>query len=82
VPVVIFSGALVRLLDGGAGIDRFEGRERTEFVAVTLAGGDAAAIEAALDAFFGPVPLAVTRVPSVGDLGEGKPCRYVSHASL
>lgn len=104
-PVVIFSGALVRLPDGGVGIDRFEGREHTEFVAadgsrlpaidltqhlqahggwgwrveqaadrsvaVLLAGGDAAAIEAALGALFGPVPLAVTSVRSVGDLGEG-----------
>jgi phenylacetate-CoA ligase len=108
-------GALVRLPDGGVGIDRFEGREYTEFVAadgsrvpaidltqhlqahgawgwrveqaadrsvaVSIAGGDTAGISAALVALLGAVPIEVTAVPSIGDLGPGKPRRYVSEAT-
>lgn len=46
-------------------------------VHATVAGADAEAVEAALAALLG-VPITVTAVPRVVDLGEGKPRRYRS----
>lgn len=60
---------------GAEGWSVVQGDDR--IVRATIAGGDAAAIEAALAALLG-VPIEITAVARVIDLGEGKPRRYRS----
>lgn len=60
---------------GAEGWSVVQGEDRV--VHATVAGGDATAIEAALAGLLG-VPITVTVVPRIIDLGEGKPRRYRS----